>query len=247
MTKTTAMYANGVGKPQDLFNEERFIASQKGTIDLGSFYTQVRQAKQGFQELGDLPLSYKLAALGAAATLTIGTAVYTNPDAKAQISGDIQQACLDILTTASAGLSPASIAAITQSLGIYTNPAVPIPKKMVPIIIGLATMVYSSGCVDKNPMEDIISDKTKEISHGEIDDSHGGMEIVDEIITNPKTEEPEDENDASQVIIDGWTHPMSLNPADYITPDGDCTALKKIHRRLWLENSPLPVSGIKSK
>ena len=90
----------------------------------------------------------------------------------------------------------------------------------------VTALTLFSGCVDK-PMDKVISDKIGEISQGEQEADDAGMLELDKWVEDSTAGEPEDPNDASQVIIDGWTPPMSLNPADYITPDGDCTVLEK--------------------
>ena len=90
----------------------------------------------------------------------------------------------------------------------------------------ITALALFSGCVEK-PIDKVISDKTEEISQGEQKVDDAGMLELDKWVEDNTAGAPEDPNDASQVIIDGWTHPMSLNPQDYITPDGDCSVLKK--------------------
>jgi hypothetical protein len=94
------------------------------------------------------------------------------------------------------------------------------------ILMVVTALTLFSGCVDK-PMDKVISDKIGEISQGEQEADDAGMLELDKWVEDSTAGELEDPNDASQVIIDGWTPPMSLNPADYITPDGDCTVLEK--------------------
>ena len=94
------------------------------------------------------------------------------------------------------------------------------------ILMVIAALTLFSGCVEK-PMDNVISDKTGEISQGEQEADDAGMSELDKWVEDNTAGEPEDPNDASQVIIDGWVPPMSFNPADYVTPDGDCTVLEK--------------------
>ncbi|MGB7002700.1 MAG: hypothetical protein WBE22_11990 [Halobacteriota archaeon] len=79
-------------------------------------------------------------------------------------------------------------------------------------------------------MDEVISDKTEEISQGEQGTDDAGMSKIDKWVEDNTAGKPEDPNDASQVIIDGWTPPMTFNPTDYITPDGDCSVLEKATR-----------------
>jgi len=154
MTKTTAIYTNGIGKPQDTINERDFIVSGKGTTDFGSLYTELIQAKQGFQELRDLPLPYKLAALGAAATIVAYTAAVTNPGAKENIESGLQNVYKDII--AATGLHSAMFHAppgIGSDVPVQSGEALkyllaPTPKK---IAVGItATTAFLCGCIDKD-------------------------------------------------------------------------------------------------
>jgi len=90
----------------------------------------------------------------------------------------------------------------------------------------VTALTLFSGCVEK-PIDKVISDKTEAISQGEQETDDAGMSDLDKWVEDNTAGEPEDPNDASQVIIDGWLPPMSFNPADYVTPDGDCTVLEK--------------------
>ena len=93
----------------------------------------------------------------------------------------------------------------------------------------ITALALFSGCVEK-PIDKVISDKTEEMSQGEQEADDAGMSELDRFVEDNTAGEPEDPNDASQVIIDGWVPPMSLNPAAYVTPDGDCTVLEKATR-----------------
>lgn len=153
MTKTTAMYANGMGKPQDTINERDFIVSQKGTTDFGSFYTELN-AKMGFHELRELPLPYKLAALGAAATIVASAAAYANPNAKDNIQVGVQNVYNDIIASlglqsaishASPGISSDTSMQPTEALKHLLAPT---PKK---IAGGSAAITaFLCGCTDKD-------------------------------------------------------------------------------------------------
>ena len=90
----------------------------------------------------------------------------------------------------------------------------------------ITALTLFAGCVEK-PMDKVISDKTEEISQGEQEADDAGMSELKKVVEDNTAGAPEDPNDASQVIIDGWVPPSSIDPADYITPDGDCTVLKK--------------------
>jgi len=90
----------------------------------------------------------------------------------------------------------------------------------------VTALTLFSGCVEE-PIDKVISDKTEEISQGEQETDDAGMLELEKWVEDNTAGEPEDPNDASQVIIDGWVPPSSIDPADYITPDGDCTVLKK--------------------
>ena len=94
------------------------------------------------------------------------------------------------------------------------------------ILVVVTALTLFSGCVEE-PIDKVISDKTEEISQGEQKADDAGMSELDKFVEDNTAGEPKDPNDASQVIIDGWVPPSSIDPADYITPDGDCTVLKK--------------------
>lgn len=72
----------------------------------------------------------------------------------------------------------------------------------VATLLVLTTIILFSGCIEKNPMDDIIQDKTREISHGEIDSDDGGMEELEKTVEDQKRGEPDEQIDATDVVID---------------------------------------------
>jgi hypothetical protein len=76
-------------------------------------------------------------------------------------------------------------------------------------------------------MDEVISDKTEEISQGEQGTDDAGMSKIDKWVDDNTAGESKDPNDASQVIIDGWVPPMSFDPTKYVTLEGDCSVLEK--------------------
>ena len=91
----SGIYVESKGNPVDNWNDHMFIKSEKGTHDLGSFYTQLRSAKKGFEELGDVPFIYKAFALTAATAVVTGITAAGSTDAKQKV----QQAYDDIMNT----------------------------------------------------------------------------------------------------------------------------------------------------
>ena len=74
------------------------------------------------------------------------------------------------------------------------------------ILVVVTALTLFSGCVDE-PIDKVISDKTEEISQGEQKDDDAGMLELDKWVEDNTAGAPEDPNDASQVIIDGWVPP----------------------------------------
>lgn len=77
----------------------------------------------------------------------------------------------------------------------------------VATLLVLTTIILFSGCIEKNPMDDIIQDKTREISHGEIDSDDGGMEELEKTVEDQKSGEPDEQIDATDVVIDAEPTP----------------------------------------
>ncbi len=171
----SGMYVVNKGNPIDNWNDHMFIKSEKGTHDLGSFYTQWAYAKKGIEELRDVPLLYKALALTAATAVVTGAAALGSTDAKQ----NVQQAYDDIMNTIAQAYPKAAAAyASTISGTIGTSgsdlPMSPkdvlnhmlTPKKVAVVAGGTGVAALTGGCTDDDDDAlDDLGEPMKKVNH----------------------------------------------------------------------------------
>ncbi len=240
----------------DSFNIERFIRSGQGTRPnykhIERMYTDA--IVEAGKTLNNMPGYFKKGSLALVATKLLSDLSGFDADIfddSVNSDAKIHEAYNDIFAQAfpdlvdnydiTTMLTPAQeneLGMVMMTAGtLYANTVASAgPKEILAYMMVAGAIVYAeimtSGCVEEAEgiisvdMDGINSKMTKEISDGEFDDPDGGLTKLGEFVDdNYHGDGGDSENEASPLMVDGI--PYSTDPKYFVTPEGDCSMLKK--------------------